>query len=256
MLFSGMSSQDALGGLEREMFAEIDGIEGNTLLNTSVNDQCEYFFSKYKIDPLQLLDVTVDQKEVDCKLSHQELPLDTSDSRGEPPKVKGTAVSFFIAFAGDHQLLSYRPSGCDGPLPSAEVRQGQLVLTYHRADHDSVAVRAQFDLDHAALYRCVSSQFEEVQAYNAGLPWKIRDRIENRRLKLLNDQSMVGSLGFPLRRRADAPQTYAVPSIRRKHGWVAGVSTAENRRLKLLNDRQPATAPGLACPECATGCRP
>jgi hypothetical protein len=101
-------------------------------------------------------------------------------------------------------------------VPEATIQDSELVLTYQRADHDGAAVRAQFDRDIAEIRNYLSSMKSEVDLFNALLPGKISDRIHVRRLKLLNDQQMVKSIGFPLRRRSNAPQTYAVPVVRRK----------------------------------------
>lgn len=55
-----------------------------------------------------------------------------------------------------------------------------------------------------------------VAELNIGLLAAARTAIEQRRSKLLNDQSLVAGLGFPLKEREDAPRTYAAPSVRRR----------------------------------------
>ena len=54
VLFSQHSLDDVLRGQERTMFKEIDSIEGNRLLNTSVDDLCDYFEQRFKIEAPQL----------------------------------------------------------------------------------------------------------------------------------------------------------------------------------------------------------
>ncbi|MEH2052491.1 hypothetical protein [Nostoc sp.] len=45
---------------------------------------------------------------------------------------------------------------------------------------------------------------------------KIKSKIEDRRQKLLQDQSLVAALGYPLKRRDNTPKTYIVPTVRKK----------------------------------------
>ena len=45
---------------------------------------------------------------------------------------------------------------------------------------------------------------------------KAKNRVNARREKLLKDQGLAAGLGYPLRPRQDAPQTYIAPSVRRK----------------------------------------
>jgi hypothetical protein len=56
----------------------------------------------------------------------------------------------------------------------------------------------------------------DARNFNSTLHEYAKGQIEKRREKLLKDQGLVAGLGFPLRQRPDAPQTYTAPSIRRK----------------------------------------
>jgi hypothetical protein len=57
---------------------------------------------------------------------------------------------------------------------------------------------------------------KDASSFNSSVREKAQQRIETRREKLLKDQGLVASLGFPLRRREGVPQTYVVPTVRRK----------------------------------------
>jgi hypothetical protein len=52
--------------------------------------------------------------------------------------------------------------------------------------------------------------------FNNSIREKAKNRINVRREKLLKDEGLAAGLGYRLRPRQDAPQTYVAPSVRRK----------------------------------------
>jgi len=200
-LFSKYDLSDVLRATEKKIFEEIDAIEGNRLLNTSVDDLCDYFEQKYKGEVPQLKEneITVDQKEVK-----------------RPPYAAGTAVTFFVPFDGDAELFRCRPSTFTVSFPRASISQIELVLTYPCTTHDAAAVKSEFDKDLSEIRQFLEWIKHDVSSFNASLRDKARIRIEARRQKLLKDQNLVASLGFPLKQKDDALRTYVVPTVRRK----------------------------------------
>ena len=200
-LFSKYDLSDVLRATEKKIFEEIDAIEGNRLLNTSVDDLCDYFEKKYKGEVPQLKEneITVDQQEVK-----------------RPPYAAGTAVTFFVPFDGDAELFRCRPSTFTVSFPRAIIGQIEIVLTYPCTTHDAAAVKSEFDKDLSEIRQFLEWITHDVSSFNASLRDKARIRIEARRQKLLKDKNLVASLGFPLKQKDDALRTYVVPTVRRK----------------------------------------
>lgn len=59
-------------------------------------------------------------------------------------------------------------------------------------------------------------QRTQIDAHNARLPALADQAISQRRERLLAQSQRAAALGIPIRRRDDAPQTYAIPTVRRK----------------------------------------
>jgi hypothetical protein len=59
---------------------------------------------------------------------------------------------------------------------------------------------------------------QDIKPFNEKLSSIIQERIERRRKKLLDDQGMVASLGFPLRQRVDAPK-HILLLLSEKKSW-------------------------------------
>ena len=104
---------DLRGVLENQFLAmekEVDSINDDKLLNTSVSDMVNYLEEKYKVEFLELdrNGITVDQKEIEVDVS-QDRNRYISDRSG-PFYVKGTSNIFYVPFSGDENLFKCKPS--------------------------------------------------------------------------------------------------------------------------------------------------
>lgn len=226
-LFSENLLYDVLSRREEEMFREIDTIEGNRLLNTSVEDLCDYFVQKYKFEVPRLLEegITVDQQEVPIDVSKD--PRRYILDRSQPYYIRGTAVTYFVPFEGDAELFRYRPSTYTFISPMGRISENELILTYPTLEHDANAIKSAFQKDVSDIKWYLTQVESDVSRFNSSLRIKARERIEARRQKLLKDQGLVAALGFPLRKREDAPRTYIIPTVRRKVIPMPAASTAQ-----------------------------
>ena len=168
VLFSQRSLYEVLRAQERTMFEEIDSFEGNRLLNTSVDDLCDYFEQRYQIEPLRLREdeIAVDQNEAEIDVSH-----DRSRAifdRNRPFYLKGTSVSFFVPFDGERDCFKFQPSTSTIGL-SAVVGDGELVLTYTRLDHDAAAVRSEFDRELAGIRKNLECMARDLIPFNESI---------------------------------------------------------------------------------------
>ncbi|MBC7350162.1 MAG: hypothetical protein H5U05_09340 [Candidatus Aminicenantes bacterium] len=216
LLFSNCELRQVLQQQETNMFKEIDEIEGNQLLNTSVEDLCDYFEQKYKLETPKLREneIIVEQREIDIDISQD--PYRHILDRSRPFYIKGTEIRFFVPYDGDEILFHCRPSRFTLNLPQAQVDQGQLIISFRLTDHDAARIKDEFNKTLSQIKEYLNWINEEVSRFNNSLRDKARQKIDFRRQKLLKDQGLVESLGFPLRKRPDAIETYVAPIVRRK----------------------------------------
>lgn len=215
-LFSDQDLRKAIENQERRIHAEIDGIEANRLLNTSPADLEQYFEQSYQMEPPRLREdeIAVDQAETKIDVS-RDLDRYIRD-RSRPFFIEGTTVTFFIPFDGEVELFKCQPSTYTTAPPRADVVGNELHLRYEKTEHNADHLRNEFDRDLGKIQRYLEWVAKDVAGFNIGLRDKVKARIESRRAKLLKDQGLVAGLGFPMRRRHDAPLTYVVPDVRRK----------------------------------------
>lgn len=215
-LFTKYDLRRSLEERERRMREEIEAYDSNRLLNTSVDDLAAYFEKTYRVEPLRL-------REEDLVVDHREARVDVSQrweyavhDRSRPAYVSGTEFSMEVPFEGEADLFHMSPSTATLTSPQAKVEQGKIVLEQRTANPDPVVIRSEFERDLSLIRSYVGWVEKDVIRFNDSLQDQAGRWIEARRERLLRDRGVAAQLGYPLRRRNDAPRTYAAPEIRRK----------------------------------------
>jgi len=197
------------------MRQEIARLSRNHIIKTSTDDLCDYFVAKYTVEVPNLREdaIVADQQEKEIDVSNN--PRRYWSSPG-PHLMRGTEVSVSIPFTGDRDLFFIRPSHFSSSPPRAEIDGSNLTLRAAGIDLRPDQVRSQIDSQLNDIKWHLANLKPEVDAYNGSLRQISRTAIEARKAKLLHDQNLVSAIGFPLKQRADAPNTFVAPEVRRK----------------------------------------
>ena len=200
----------------KELAKEVNGWNGDRLLNTSVDDLCKYFVKKYRID-IPVLDrdgIVVDQHETEIDVSRD--PLRSIIDRSQPFYISGTEIEITVPFTGDSAAFTITPTVYSLSPPRGNVRDGPLILSITGVDLEIDKVRSEIhqEIDHIDSY--LTSLRTSAETLNSELDSTARQCIKRRCEKLLADQDLVASLGFKLKQRTDSPKTYRAPEVRRK----------------------------------------
>jgi len=216
LLFSKHDLHAVMEATKAKMLQEIDAYATRQLLNTSPEDLATYFTSKFEIPPIRILDenIRVDQQETNVDVSRD--PLRFITDRDRPFYIPGTLVTFYVPFEGDPDIFMCRPSTFTYNPPRGQVQGNVLELAITRTDHSSEVVKNEFDRLLGSVREYLGWAKGDLTPFNASLKDIARHYIDARRQKLLKDQGLVASLGFPLRERPNAPTTYGAPEVRRK----------------------------------------
>jgi hypothetical protein len=189
---------------QRNMGGEIQGLDPDRLLNTPVDDLVAYFAQKYRIEvpTLHRDRALLDEP----RETYQEV-----NDYGRQIRIPST-----VPFDGEKDMLYVRPSTFDTAPPRAPVTSDGVVLelVIRNSEQDQVKNTLNRALDDIERY--LGWQRPTIEAFNANLAGQARQAIEARRARLLQDRNLVSGLGFAVKPRAGAPQTYAAPQVRRK----------------------------------------
>ena len=215
-LFSNASWHDVERHQLQEMQKAIAGLDGNRLLNTSVEDIVLYFENKFQIEIPNLLteEIVVDQREtqIDVSRDHNRMIYD----RSRPFHIAGTEIEVEIPFTGEAEALKIQPTTYTTSPPRAEVRGNLLVLKIVGTNLDPQRVRSDIDRTVNEIQSHLATLRGNAQGLCAQLPIQARSAIESRRQKLLGDRNLVGGLGFKMKTRPATNQTFTAPEVRKK----------------------------------------
>ena len=215
-LFCGADWFSVEEGQRRKLQSEIDAIDGNRLLNTSVDDLCDYFEDKFRIDvPVLHEDQAVaDQQETQIDVSQD--PMRFIRDRNRPFHVAGTLVEVTVPFSGETEAFGIQPTTYTTAPPRGEIRDHTLVIKVQGTELEPQQVRAEVDRTFGEIKKYLDWLRNNARGLNEQIRRLANERINWRRQKLLADQNLVASLGFPLKERAEAPRTFSAPNVRRR----------------------------------------
>lgn len=195
---------------------EVASYDGNRLLNTSVDDLCDYFEKKYSVEvpQLDIESIVADQRETKVDVSHRFDYGPRMD--GRPNLVAGSTVEIAIPFTGDAEAFKIQPTQYSLSPPRATVRGQTLILEFTGINQASAQVKAEIDRQIQSIQEYLGTLQIDASTLNSRLRGIAQQAIESRRQKLLANQNLVASLGFRVKERSDAPATFAAPQVRRK----------------------------------------
>jgi hypothetical protein len=128
----------------------------------------------------------------------------------------GTIIELTIPYEGDGDLFFVKPNTWTSMVPRARVDPGILVISLVGRELQATQVKRDLDDQLKLVEEYISWLRADADEFNLFMSKLARERIEQRRAKLLADRSLVSNLGFNLKRRTDAPQTYVAPVAKRK----------------------------------------
>lgn len=215
-LFSKVSWHDVERHQLQEMQKAIAALDGNRLLNTSVEDLVLYFENKFQIEIPNLLkeEIVVDQRETQIDVSRDQNRM--IYDRGRPFHIAGTEIEVEIPFTGEAEAFKVQPTTYTMSPPRAEVRGNLLVLTISGTNLEAERVRNDIDRTVNEIQSHLTTLRGNAQGLRAQLPNQARSAIESRRQKLLGDRNLVGGLGFKMKPRPGTNQTFTAPEVRKK----------------------------------------
>ena len=128
----------------------------------------------------------------------------------------GTLVEVTVPFSGESEAFAIQPTTFTTSLPRGEIRSSTLVIKVQGTDLNAQQVRGEVDRTIGEIKQYLDWLRGNAHSLNEQIRRLAKERINWRRQKLLADQNLVASLGFPLKERADAPRTFSAPNVRRR----------------------------------------
>jgi hypothetical protein len=215
ILFATDSLDNSLNVKIQIMQQEVERLDENQFLNTSPDDLKRYLVQKYSVTPLTLLREQWYQ-------DYRDAPVDVRHDRDRwivdrslPAMVAGERIEVRVPFVGESNLFYARPNTATMNPPRAHIHGNELVLCYESPADRPKNIRPLVDEALTHIEEYLGWQRGMIDAHNNRLPGIAEQAIQQRRARLLAQSQRAEALGIPIRRRDDAPKTYAVPTARK-----------------------------------------
>lgn len=216
-LFSSHRISDEIQARQEHLRKAVQEISKNRLLNTPTDDLCDELEERYHLDV-----PTLQEDEIHIA-GHGEAQIDVSRDRmryirdrSQPFFLTGNFVEFAVPFVGDRDLFKFQASTYSTMPPYGYVQGNELRFRFEQLEQKADSVKGQFNGQLSNVKKYLEWLRKDATSFNNNLRSTIRQQVEQRKERLLKDDEMVASLGFPLKKRDDAPMTYAIPVKRKK----------------------------------------
>lgn len=135
------------------------------------------------------------------------------------------------------EIFFIRPTTFSSAPPYAIVESDHLIVRHAGRDLEQAQVKTSLNRTIDEIEQHLGWQRTSADDFNNRLPGLIANAVEERKKKLLQDQSLVAGLGFNLKTRPNAPKTYTAP-IKRKQieARRTGNPTAPFKPEPVLDD--------------------
>lgn len=216
LLFCSHDLSQSLRNRADEVRREVESLAPERLLNTAPDDLKTYLAAKYRVEPIRLLR---DQWYADHHETQVDVRYDSNrwiDDKSRPVMVPGERVEVRVPFEGEAELFYAQPNTSTTSPPRAIIEKNELVLRYDSPADAPRDVRPLIDRTLIEIEQYVGWQHLMLDAHNNALTSIAEQAIQQRRERLLAQSQRAASLGIPVRRRDDAPKTYAIPTARKK----------------------------------------
>lgn len=215
-LFCTYDLSQSLRDTAQKLRDDVEGLEANRFLNTAPEDLKKHLAEKYQVEPIRL-------RRDEWYADHSEMPVDVRndsnrwiDDRSRPALVPGERTEVRVPFDGEPDLFYSQPNTSTMNPPRAVIERNELVMRYDSPSDAPREVRPMVDADLNRIQSYLDWQEGMIAEHNSSLPGIAEQAIAKRRARLLAQSERAASLGIPIRRRDGAPQTYAIPTARRK----------------------------------------
>lgn len=180
------------------------------VLSVSEIEYRQHLVEKFTISPptLHVGDATMDQEE--RMVPAERFPFNYNVVQGK--SYPRPAYVIHVPVSGDTYLLSYRPSTRLVWSYPVRLHNEDLVFEVVLFTEDGSRIKQEIQSVLNNLATQLGHVCADVNGYNMRLPEQVQKRFEARKNQIMTQRSVVDQIGIPLRKSADVPSTFAVPS--------------------------------------------
>lgn len=202
---------DYLNRFKINLQREIESQKPIYILNVDEKTYVNYLISKYTLEVPILEEDKIYISEV--KELEREHGIATVYNASALSGKLSLAVS--IPFKGKQNLFKCQPSTHTTP-PTGDIRESEIRLYYTGKTRDSDEVKKRFTKDLRDIKNYLQWMKKDLDAHNDWIKNNAKRFFLQRKKNLLQDQTFLTSIGLPIKRTENIPETYTIPLERKK----------------------------------------
>lgn len=179
----------------------LENMPEDEVLARSTDDIVSQLVQAAQMEPLRIGDEAIDGGVVETKVDH----YDVFDRTVY--KVPGLRIHAVFEYSGDADLLYYTPLTRLLTSFEAEVRNGTITVhvTQTGSTPNAAATKQAIDREIGSIRTMAGHVRTDVERFHRSLDGQFRPAVERRKKFLQERRDLAGALGFPLKKRTDAP---------------------------------------------------
>lgn len=204
-LFQNGSLTDVLDRQTAAARQEVDAINRNQFLSSSIDDLIEFVVSKMSIEPLVIYEDRMTRRQSEIKIDVAGWPGRYSFGEG-PCLVPGIRVVVSLPYTGDSDLWNIRPSTFSTMPPFGDVTPTVVEMTFESPTDQSLErIKDRLDENLRGIQQYLSWQQASLSQFNAALASQVRTAVQARRSRLEKHDQLATLLNIPLKQDPSAP---------------------------------------------------
>jgi hypothetical protein len=235
-----------------EIKHRVESESENYILNVGEEQYIEYLKKDFEIGFPVIHEDQVSADSYETEIAGSRYPPEFGILDRSKP-IKTSIIAYHVPYSGNINILRFRPDtfflsgGADFPVDQQTQTIKIEIINFY---NDSVRIKQAYEECVGSLISSYNILKAEIEQYNNRLPEQIRSTYRLRRQKILERQSLLSSLGVPIRKSQSTPETFSVPKplLRKKivvkpevreHGFTPEPTLSNEdyfQILKIIND--------------------
>jgi hypothetical protein len=201
LLFSNGDIFSTLHAHTEAVKKKIQTIPSNTVLNASEHDLVQSLVEEFRLNVPIVKDDEIhiaDSGEAQVDVSGDPMRRFFSDQHSGPILVPGNKTVIAVPFEGDAGFFRIRPQSYTLNPPRGTVKNGEIVLTYLRADQNAEAIKHDYQRTVASIKENLATLSQSAAQFNVQLEGLVTTQLKARKDKLLGDAGMTAAIGIKI----------------------------------------------------------
>lgn len=221
-LFTRGELRDYLNKRVESCLQQLKSMAEDELLSRSTDDIVVQLVRSAHIEPLEIGTDAIDGGVTEIKVNHYDR------FQGRQYSVPGLRIHAVFEYAGSTDLFYYAPSTRLMTRFDAKIGNGTIAVQVKQSGSipNPIVTKQAIDREIGQIRTMTSHALVDVSAFEKSLDGRFRPAVERRKKFLQERRDLAGALGFPLKKRTDAP---APVPMRRKAIGVQRSAPAGDR---------------------------